>query len=184
MFCARCGQQIPEASEICPLCGREATVKLIPVTEPIAREPRFSRVPTPAIQGPSGVGGWLLFFCVSLVVLAPAFTLINLSRMAFSLQNLYYLANVAQVLYAAVVGGMLWTRRPGSFLFLRIYFVLVAAQIGLNAAEMFALALREYGSVWESDRFTRLLVGAGVALLWFAYFRKSVRVRNTYGANL
>ncbi len=31
LFCARCGEQIPDATEICQLCGQETTLKLGPV---------------------------------------------------------------------------------------------------------------------------------------------------------
>ena len=185
MFCARCGQQIPDASEICPLCGREATVKLIPVSEPVAfNQPQFRPVATPAIHGPSGVGGWLLFYCVSTAVLTPAAILINMSRLSFPATNLYYWFDVARICFGAVVGGMLWSRLPGSLRWLRICFIFDAAAIALNALRTIETSLREHRPFFEGEGFTRLTTSAGSVLVWFAYFCMSVRVRNTYGANL
>src|SRR5215471_5936163 len=84
MFCARCGEQIPDTSEICPLCGREATVQLQP-QEPLVLQAAVGAAPAmatppgglPDVQvrpiNPKlrGIGGWLLFFCVSITILSP-----------------------------------------------------------------------------------------------------------------
>src|SRR5262249_25316927 len=86
MFCARCGQQIPDSSEICPLCGREAALKIDP--PPVApTSPPTAAVSPAQIQWQDdlaaiglparkpalrGVGGWLLVFCVLLTLVNPA----------------------------------------------------------------------------------------------------------------
>ncbi len=88
MFCARCGEQIPDASEICPLCGREATIKLEPRPAVgqtnVAFEPSPSAIPLEASSGirrSKPVGGWLLFFCIVLVILGPVSALVEVMNL-------------------------------------------------------------------------------------------------------
>jgi len=63
MFCARCGGQIADTAEICPLCGREASLRIEP-PPPLpgpALQPQYAVPVFAAITGPHGIGGWLLF---------------------------------------------------------------------------------------------------------------------------
>src|SRR5215475_3862915 len=97
MFCARCGQQIPDASEICPLCGREASLKIDspPATSSTltgaAAAPGQIQCPGepktigPPIRQPDlkGVGGWLLFFCISITFLTPLIMLTSAVNSGF-----------------------------------------------------------------------------------------------------
>src|SRR6266481_2316337 len=78
MFCARCGQQIPDTSALCPLCGREATIKFEP--PPVVGQTNVALEPSPLAIPPAAsfrnrglqpVGGWLLFFCIVLVIMGP-----------------------------------------------------------------------------------------------------------------
>lgn len=186
MFCARCGQQIPDTSELCPLCGREANLVLIPQPPPAAlAQPQFTLPSSPIVHGPSGAGGWLLFYCISLTVLAPA--LVSLGYyFAIRLRgiNPEISLGIARVLYGIVVGIFLWLRRPVALALLRIYFIMVAAEILLLMLEAVSMSLRIHASVFLSSRFSSLMISAGITLLWFIYFHRSVRVKNTYGANL
>lgn len=186
MFCARCGQQIPDASELCPLCGREATLALIPQPAPDAlAQPQFTLPSFPIAHGPKGVGGWLLFYCLSLTTLGPALVLLGY-WFTFRLHgfNPRMVLNTAHVLYEIVVGIFLWTRRPAALALLKIYFIVVAAETLMLMLEAVNLALRIHSSVSLSSSLSSLMASAGITLLWFVYFRKSVRVKNTYGANL
>src|SRR5262245_20396175 len=88
MFCARCGKQIADESEICPLCGRPANLELQPATAAqAAAAPAVApeEAPAPSFAGINrdlhGVGGWLLFFCVSLVLFSPIFNLTRIVSM-------------------------------------------------------------------------------------------------------
>ena len=185
MFCTRCGQQIPDATEICPLCGREASLRLDPPPPAPVTAPHYLPAPlAPVVQGPNGVWGWLLLYCVTLTVLAPAYILISFSVRPLLFTNPYVLMNAARIAYGMVVGILLWSRRPVSLLFLKAYFILLAADILLLGLDMVALALRRHSSIFLAPGFPTLASSAGIALLWFAYFRKSVRIRNTFGANL
>jgi Protein of unknown function (DUF2569) len=186
LFCARCGQQIPDATEICPLCGREAFIRLDPPPAAPAALPQIQSpsLALPMVQDPSGVGGWLFFYCLTLTVLVPAYVLIDFSSRPYRYANPDNLINVARIIYGVVVGISLWTRRRSSLLLLKVNFILIAALLGLYSLSMIASALREHSSVFQAPQFSVIAYSAGFTLLWFAYFRKSARVRNTYGANL
>jgi hypothetical protein len=140
MFCARCGGQIPDVSEICPLCGREAALNLPPPpplpTSAAAPAPGQIRWPdehqsigTP-MRRPDlkGVGGWLLFFCVSRTVLSPLLMLVRIGRSGVELGNMIDLAFTA---FGIFVGIMVWTVNRSAFLLLWIYFGVSAALLGL-----------------------------------------------------
>ncbi|HMC32367.1 MAG TPA: DUF2569 family protein [Candidatus Angelobacter sp.] len=89
-----------------------------------------------------------------------------------------------RILYGAVMGVILWTGRAIALRMLRVYFIAVAVTLALSTLQMIAVSLRAHESIFLSDNFTATFSPIGFAILWFAYFRKSVRVRNTYGANL
>src|SRR5215472_6886400 len=189
MFCARCGEQIPDASELCPLCGQEANLKLIAQPAPaVPSRPEFPIGSLPVVHGPKGVGGWLLFYCMSLTILGPAFVLLGY-WFTFKLQGLSprmlhgfssrLLFSTAQVMYGIVVGVLLWTRRRVALMFLRVYFILVAAETLLFMLEAVNFSLRTHAPVFLSSRLSSVAISGGITLLWFVYFRKSIRVKNT-----
>jgi len=88
------------------------------------------------------------------------------------------------VVYGLIVGVVLWMQRPVALLLLRIYFIIVAATVVLAALGLLAFTVRTHVSVVLAPGFRAVLQLAGFTILWFSYFRKSVRVSNTYGANL
>ena len=184
VFCARCGEQIPDASETCPLCGREAALRIEPAPAPPPVQTQYA---TPEFSivgsGVHGVGGWLLFFCINVTVLSP---LIVLGQMAGqrSGPNPYNLIDAVRVLYGVVVGIFLWMQRRIAIQLVKFYFIAVLATIVIvHSGVLFCVAQ-------DQEPF---LLGRGIGsimpsviycVLWFLYFRKSERVRNTYGANL
>jgi hypothetical protein len=184
LFCARCGQQIPDASEICQLCGQETKLKLEPVppASPSANVP-YAFVTIPQVMGPSGVGGWLLLYCIGLTILAPLVTFTQIYTF-WRFVNAYYLLDTVRALYGVVVGIFLWMSRPLSLFLLRIYFIILGGTILLTIMRLAAVALQTHASLFMMGSFTQIVVLTGFTILWFAYFHKSVRVRNTYGANL
>jgi hypothetical protein len=184
MFCARCGEQIPDASQTCQICRQEATLKLDPVLSPAPTEPYppYAFVTIPQNLGPKGVGGWLWIFCVNASVLAPAFALARWSERGF--QNPVYALEQIRLLYGAVVGVFLWMQLPIALVLLRIYFIFVAAEFVLLWLRLVSVALARHVSLFELTGFSPTLWALGLALAWFLYFRKSQRVRNTYGTNI
>jgi hypothetical protein len=185
VFCARCGQQIPDASEICPLCGQQTTLKLDPVPAPAPAElrPPYAFVTIPQNLGPSGIGGWLLLYCIGLSVLMPILGLAELSVL-LRFRNYEYSLEILRVIYGTVVGVFLLMKRPVALFLLRIYFIVIAASLLLTLLRLIAFALRPHNSTALVRGVTAVMVQAGFSILWFVYFRKSERVRNTYGANL
>ncbi|HKD79678.1 MAG TPA: DUF2569 family protein [Candidatus Angelobacter sp.] len=188
MFCARCGQQIPDAIEICPLCGREATLKIDPSRA--APAPATAAAPgqiqwpdEPATIGPpvrrpdlKGVGGWLLFFCISLTFLSPLFMAIRAWGGGFGVANTIDFVVAG---FGVLVGIMLWNVNPRAFLLLWIYFGLLALFFVLALAGSFV------GSEEQNpNEIVILFRGLVYIIVWFLYFKKSDRVQATFGRNL
>lgn len=184
MFCARCGEQIPNVTEICPLCGREASLRLIPL--PPTDFPLASKTVHPlsvASQEPNGIGGWLLFYCLTLTLLSPAYLLLYFSMMPYRVTSIYSLVGILRGFLGIVVGIFLWTRRPVALFLLKGYFIYIAAGLLLSALEIVRAMMRTKSLVFAGSGFA-VLVSTGITILWFLYFRRSARVKNTYGANL
>jgi hypothetical protein len=183
MFCARCGQQIPDASETCPVCGQETTLKLEPVaaTTP-ARSVPYDFVAIPQDLGPKGVGGWLLLYCIGTAILVP---LAVFGRMhGWKFQDPLYSLEQIRLFYGALVGVFLWMQRPIAIYLLRIYFIILAAKFLLTFLRLISVAVTNHTAPFSVAGFGSTIWAVAVAIAWLAYFRKSERVRNTYGANI
>jgi hypothetical protein len=148
-------------------------------------------------NGPRGVGGWLVMFCVGLTILSP---LLSLSQMvsnwglalpAFSrfptiksAMIWEYLGSTAILIYGFIVGCIIWSGSPKgrdiarNFLGIRL--------VGIVAVEIIAfLVLGDLPSEMMKG-----VIGGAVGTLfregvyfavWWSYFVKSKRVQNTYG---
>lgn len=187
MFCARCGQQIPDLTAICPLCGREANLHLEPRPDTGASITQNLQVPVswaeepeaalPPVRRPElkGVDGWLLFFCVSLVVFAPIRILAN------GLSESFYHGNTTDLVlvgYGMLVGGFVWTAHRSAFVFLWIYFG-VTLVLSLLAIAGYAVSPQP-----RPEAVLQIVRGLIVTLIWFWYFKRSDRVQATFGRNL
>jgi len=147
--------------------------------------------------GPTGVGGWLVFFCVGLTILGPLFSLGQMgngweqAQPAFSrfpaIKSVLiweYLGSSAILIYGFIVGCMIWSGSSQGraiarrFLLIRLFGFIGVEVIAINM--MVGL---------PSDVTTAGIVGVGGALIrevvyfiiWWLYFKMSKRVRNTYG---
>lgn len=190
MFCARCGQQIPDASEICPLCGREANLKVDPPPAMPAAAPAAAAAPgqihwpdEPATVGPpmrrpdlKGVGGWLLFFCISLTFLSPLFMAIRMWGGGFGAGNMI---DIAVAAFGVIVGIMVWTVNQRVFLLLWFFFGLLALLLVLALAGSFVGSQEQ-----NPNEIIVLFRGLIYIIVWFLYFKKSDRVQATFGRNL
>ena len=181
MFCARCGEQIPEASQICPLCGREANVKLALAPASAAPAPALEPSSTapvlPIRKDLQGVGGWLLFFCISLVLLGPLAILAETT--SSSIDTAGIVLDIARASFGVVVAIFIWRVRPLVFPLLWIYFGIVAliAVLGIIG---FALTVDQ-----SEPRDLVVPVRSLIyVVIWVLYFRSSQRVRATFGRNL
>lgn len=149
-------------------------------------------------SGPMVVGGWLVFFCVCLTMLCPLFTLGQIASeftaqtepvfAAFpSLKSICVFEDIGSVIlvvYGVVVGFVVWNGNPHGREIARRF--LLTRLCGIVGIELIVLFLMR-------DLPHELLSGGlgGVAVtlirevlffaIWWSYFMKSKRVRNTYG---
>ena len=127
-----------------------------------------------------GVGGWLLFFCISLTILTPA-VFVNLlvspryPRPTFTVISLAPLvARALLAVYGIVIGVRLWLIRSNSprqtqtFLFVNLAISLVQAVFGSLI----------HGNILVS--IGGFLLEAAYLFIWMLYFRNSRRVANTF----
>lgn len=149
---------------------------------------------------PSGVGGWLLFFVLTLVVFAPAFhiaTFLRSYRHAIEVSArlshpyshyLFYIieqvAGVALYGYGIFAGIRLWKTRPAAlmhakrFLLLLVLYHLADFAMAVN----FAWILDPPGTMGKY--LPHSLLGQMRNLIypvfWYSYLLNSKRVRNTF----
>lgn len=181
MFCARCGQQIPEASEICPLCGREANVQLPPPSSSIGAVAGIEPGPVYSgyIPGLKGVGGWLLFFCIITTIITPLGNLLGLARLA-AIHNPWAFYYLAIVVFSMVVGVSVWRVSHDAIPLLRAYF---ATFVIWEALRISTVVIVMHNSSFDMPMTYRIRTLIW-AIVWAAYFHRSQRVRATFGRNL
>ena len=151
----------------------------------------------PVATGPKGVGGWLVFFCVVLTILAPLHFIGQFSitweeaQPAFAqfpnIQTAIIWENagsIALLIYGFFVGCMIWRGNPdGRKIAKKFLLVQLFGFIGIEFIAiviMGDLPFQVVASVFGAA------IGAILAnlfwfLIWWFYFKKSIRVRNTYG---
>jgi hypothetical protein len=181
MFCARCGQQIPDASEICPQCGREAT--LIPPSSPSVTTPQLSNSSAPNFMPAAmlprkrkEVDGWLMFFCILLIVIAPLFVMF----MAWSAEpGPDTAAYIVWAGFGVLVGVMIWNLYRHSFVLLWIYFGVTALLLAMRIADFIFVVPNR-----NAHEITLIFRSAIYSVAWFLYFKRSDRVKETFGRNL
>ena len=172
---------------------------------PIPTAPQHLATP-PAIAaqpvGPTGVGGWLAFFCVGLTILSPLFALVSMannwsqSEPAFGkspiLKSVLLWENFGSIgllIYGFIVGCIVWSGNPRGrsiarqFLLIELFGYIGVELIGLLM--MRGLPMRGLPSEVVAGGVGGLVVAVFTAvvqfLIWWFYFKKSKRVRNTYG---
>jgi hypothetical protein len=196
---------------ISELLAREHSER--PITPETASATRQTvSVPVPVVQqramnelnptsGPKGVGGWLLFFCVALTILAPIAEIFSMFLGWAWAESSFHqypmlrigliwesLCGTAFVIYGFVVGCKVWSGDPDGrriakrFLRLRLF-----GGIGYELFAVFVLmgglpkAMIAGGITGAVQFMTRELI---FFLIWFNYFKFSNRVRNTYGDDM
>jgi len=161
---------------------REALEKSLTREIAESRESRQSQTKeTPPKKELRGIGGWLLFFCLSLTILLPILHVYGLSLRDFSKGiGTEFWANVVApapvTLYGIVMGIMLWARRRNFLVHARIFLFL---SMGLALAH-------GVGDLATGARWLTVAAGSIVNILyqglWLLYFAKSRRVANTFSA--
>ena len=118
------------------------------------------------------VGGWLLFYCVSAVIVLPLWLVVALPQYPLWVALLFL---PPSVLYVGS-GLLLWRRNPNGLRWVRwslLYLFAVALMLLL-------LALVSV----NSQVIPGLVVGSIPSILWWKYFRKSQRVHAIFGHNM
>ena len=172
-----------------------------PLPPPVAHPAPQPGVAAPAVAAtdPKGVGGWLVFFCVIRTILSPLFFLVTISTRLEQSQPVFdqfpnlktavmweNIGSAALLIYGFIVGYMIWSGNPNGreiakkyllihlFGFIGIEFIAVVI-IGVIPAQLVPSVVGvALGAIFRESVFF---------LVWWFYFKKSKRVRNTYGVN-
>lgn len=176
--------------------------KVLGVSQP--QSPPVPTVSAPLVQtltassdGPTGIGGWLLFFCVGLTILGPLFSLSALSsawdqaapvfgRFPVLRSVLIWgnLGSVAILIYGFIVGCMIWSGSPrGRNIARRFLKLRLLGVIGIQVIAFLIMRDLPSGMVAAGVRgmVLALFVEGVYFAIWWFYFNVSKRVRNTYG---
>lgn len=149
-----------------------------------------------SILEPQGVHGWLLFFCVCLIILQPLFwtgsVVLDLKNNAelYALIPFYrnavyfgYLAKSLLLLYGFIVGCQIWKGDPRGWGLAQRYLILrIISLIAINM--ILARITKEFLPQLTIAALILCLEVVGEYVyfhIWWLYFKKSERVRNTYG---
>jgi hypothetical protein len=186
MYCGKCGCEAKSSTHFCTKCGADIGIETPDGEAELSRIAPEQRnesdlSTTPGLQTDlSGIGGWLYLFCVRNTVLAPLFN--TLAIFASTTDLLAKAIWSLIVLFEFTSGVLVWKISARAFWFLKIYFgVLVflglafitIGGLSLEDAQGGSLSLIKFGSeelIW--------------ALGWFVYFKRSRRVRATFGRNM
>jgi hypothetical protein len=151
------------------------------------------------LDGPKGQGGWLVFFCVALTILGPLFSIGQMvaaweqSEPAFgrfpSIKSAMILENfglAALLIYGFILGCIIWGGNPKGKRLAKQY--LLIRLFGFFGIELVALMIIADLPSQVLAAGVGAVIGAGFReilffLIWWFYFKKSKRVRNTYGHN-
>ncbi len=144
--------------------------------------------------GPKGVGGWLLFFCILLVILGPLvvfaqiWVILNYTyNMDSTLKTTIALEMIGLciiMIYGFIVGLMIWGGDQTAPQLARNYLLFrLCLFIALEAFPLLLLI------DLPKQQFTNILIDNLRAILreisffaiWWSYFKRSKRVKNTYG---
>jgi hypothetical protein len=157
-------------------------------------QPTQQVVPTSAGAPPQyrGVGGWLLFFIVSLTIITPAFqsyivynewTLYNAapSPLLFNLFAVDWSMRAILVVFGIYAGIQLWRVKPGAPRIAKTYLISIFVQqvvlvlIGLWTVSKVAGDPESIGGVIIQPLRSFIYVA-----IWYGYLNKSQRVASTY----
>ncbi len=149
-------------------------------------------------DGPVGVGGWLLFLCVSLTILSPLLSLVNISRgiqTIISFQGtgspvvpmiaVDSIISISLLLFSFIAGLGLWRRGKNAVRDARTYLVVFFCYSFFAILEPLLFGFRGDGL---RQMTTTIALGtlrsAVYVVIWHSYLSKSVRVKNTYGTGV
>lgn len=138
-----------------------------------------------------GVKGWLLLFVLIITVINPLATALVFFVRPFGFNPMYYLGFIdvfwitVITLFGVYAGIHLWAVKPGAVAKARAYLLTMGAYAVFLAVYNFYI-LKPSNPTPEqigttAGSFVRILVFVAV---WWAYFKRSKRVKATYGEAL
>ncbi len=185
-YCPECGNIIPIKEEV-----EDEEIEIIPVEQKelsgFNSDPEF-------ISKYYGVKGWLLFFCVSLTILSPLFTVYNLIS---GINESKYLINyypdwltvvvidsiliVGLMVFSIYSGIALWTIKPNAVRVTKNYLYSLLAYVFISSFLPFTAGLPSQANEAMVQPVImsalRSIVYFGI---WFAFLQTSKRVKATY----
>lgn len=195
MFCNKCGKQIFDEAVVCVGCGCPV-VPVKPETCPPQIDLELAKK-----SDVKGVGGWLLVFCITLVFLTPICCVLSIifngillfqpsliymtTRPGSGLiYGFYTVKSFVILIFSLIAGYFIGSGSPnggvhaGNYFSVRFFFVF------LEFIMLGKVGYKCYGNISDllSDLFFTLIELAFV-FAWAMYFKKSIRVKNTYGDN-
>jgi hypothetical protein len=144
---------------------------------------------------PVGVGGWLLFWCFANVLAGSLYalylpldayselkqiaTMFGANHVVMMFVVMLYCVLFSIEIFSIVVGVCVYLVKAYALKLLFIYFLICAAIEGCLWILLFNL---DTGS--QDNAFGYLLWNGIMLVVWFVYFKRSKRVRATFGRNL
>lgn len=180
MTCGLCGVQTPEGDFICAECASRGDARRdIPEAEP-----------------PRGIGGWLLFLCISLTILSPIRLVADFYSVRRELaphiaiepayRTLIFGCGVLNFSVAAglfVAGFMLWGRHPRAVRAAKIALLYYVCSLGpMSILPYLSGVPGEIAKVWSLTILKAIPLAVVYPLIWFLYLSYSKRVRATFPA--
>lgn len=144
----------------------------------------------------SGVGGWLLWFCIGLTIIGPlmsfssmygdwieltdVFEIVPLFKTALLIENLGFIIITT---VGMIIGIKIWSGYPKGKTIAKNY--LLFRLTGVIVVELIAIAILRNFSEEVLSSVIEGVIGVFfkegiIFLIWWTYFKKSKRVRNTY----
>jgi hypothetical protein len=145
---------------------------------------------------PKGIGGWLLLWCVILTIIFPVVGFSSIwvqweeYQRAFeiipSLEDALYFENLGSasfLIYGFFVGCIIWSGSSNGLQVAKIY--LIAKVVGFFVIAFITLSILgevplETKSATTEGMFIATVKELAFFFLWWFYFKKSKRVKNTY----
>ncbi|HEV2112701.1 MAG TPA: DUF2569 family protein [Terriglobales bacterium] len=129
----------------------------------------------------NGVKGWLLWFCIALIVIQPILNFVEALGEGFD-AGAFVLAWLLTGV-SVPTGIAIIQRWKSTFTWLKWYFGIYAGVLALALIGTFS-GSANVESKDTQQAITALVRGAIYILVWVSYFRTSKRVRATFGCNL
>lgn len=144
------------------------------------------------------VGGWLLFFCVALVIMVPLYALVKFVPDLQDMMPYYhvdryvkhyvianFIYNTAVIVYGMVTGVLIWMGHPKGRAIARCY---LGIYYVVSFAYMLHMVILHYRYT-STNALIAYYIGVFFwqtigFIVWWLYFNKSQRVKLTYGEEL